>query len=121
MTGNRCGVPIVLPVNIGRPVLSRTVAFKIASQIYEFFSYGPDKVAFAYNGQVTVEPDAVTGTLISVKAYLRDTLLTLIEPWHFDELRRTFSMGFTLGGSRRVVWISELFFAHTSFRGTGTI
>jgi hypothetical protein len=109
MTGNRSGVPIVLPISIGRPVLSRIVAFKIASQIYEFFSYAPDKVAFAYNGQITVEPDAVTATLISVKAYLRDILLTLMEPWHFDALRRTFSMGFTLRGSRRVVWISELF------------
>ena len=109
ITGNSVGVPIVEQVPNGRPLLSRRLAFQIAKQIYEFFSYSPEKVAFAYNDEVTVEPDAITATLISVRAYLRDSLLTHIEPPHEDKLRRTFSMGFELNGARHILWVSDMF------------
>src|SRR5580698_741553 len=107
--GDCKGIPIVESFDRARPVLSRELALKIASQVYECFSYGPDKVPYSYHGELTVESEAITATLTSVRTYVRDMLLTEIEMPHRDVLRQTFSMGYSLNSERRIFWVSELF------------
>ena len=109
INANSVGLPIPEAVAPGRPILSRNIAFRMASQVYSFFGYNPRQVAFASRDEVTVEPDADTAALISLRTYLRDTLLAEISPPHEDFARGSFMFAIELANARHVFWVSEEF------------
>jgi hypothetical protein len=76
--GHSTGYTIAEAVTVGDAFRSRHVAFKIVSQAYSFLGYDEAKVPFAFREEVTIEPSADAATLISIRAFLRDTLLAEI-------------------------------------------
>jgi hypothetical protein len=102
-------LPIPITVTPGEPMLSRELAFNIASQVYSFFGYQPRQVPFSYNNEVTFEPDAHAAVLFSIRAYLRGTLMVSVEPPREDFDRSAFMFAVHFVSGRRVFWVSEEF------------
>jgi hypothetical protein len=68
------GLAIPIDTAGGKPVFSRHVAFLISAQIYSFFGYREDQVAFASHGEITQESDPNLATLTSMRGYLQGVL-----------------------------------------------
>lgn len=96
-------------ITTGRPMLSRNLAFRLASAIYSFFGYPANDVPFESGGEVTVEPDADATTLIAIRAYLRDTLLAQVSPPRQDMDRSSSVFTIDLSDGRRLLWVSKEF------------
>lgn len=70
------GPYIVEVLATGRPFFARNVAFKLASQIYSFFNYSPEDVAFASHNEIIVESDPDVATTTALRAYLQNVFGT---------------------------------------------
>jgi hypothetical protein len=65
---------IVADTSNGKPVWPRRLAFQIASQIYSFFAYREDQVAFSADAEITFEDAPDTSTLTALRSYLQNVL-----------------------------------------------
>ena len=67
---------LAIPVDTagGKRIAARNLAFLIAAQIYSFFGYREDQVAFASDREITIESDPDIATLTSMRAYLQNVL-----------------------------------------------
>ncbi|MBV8367889.1 MAG: ATP-binding protein [Candidatus Eremiobacteraeota bacterium] len=103
------GMTMLEPFELGRPILCRNLAFRLATQIYSFFGYAARDVPFSSDEEATVEPDADTATLTSLRAYMRDTLLAPVSAPREDFNRGCFVFAIDLNDGRRLLWVSEEF------------
>lgn len=100
---------LAIHVDATQLIIPRRLAFKIAAEVYAFYEYSEDNVAFSSDDEILQESDRDVATLTSIRTYLQELLLVPVEEPYEDHARDTFWFWVSYFGRRFRIGATEEF------------